>query len=86
MNTNILDYGAAPNTKILCTEALQVAIDECAAEGGGRVTIPKGDFVSGTIWLKSHVELYLEKGARLIASDNQEDYNSGSKSIFGVGF
>lgn len=76
MNVNILDYGALSNTETVCTEAIQSAIDACAASGGGRVTIPAGVFVSGTIWLKSNIELHLEHGAKLIASQNQEDYNS----------
>ena len=75
MDTNILDFGAVPGKTELCTKAIQSAIELCAATGGGRVTIPEGEFLSGTIWLKSHVELHLKQGAWLIASDNQEDYN-----------
>ena len=75
MNTNILDYGAISGSSQVCTVAIQTAIDVCAASGGGRVTVPAGTFVSGTIWLKSHVELHLEHGARLVASTNRADYN-----------
>lgn len=75
MNTNILDFGAVAGTREVCTMAIQSAIDRCASSGGGKVTIPAGEFISGTIWLKSHVELHLEHGARLIASSNQDDYN-----------
>lgn len=76
MNKNILDYGATAGSKKPCTEAIQTAINDCAKTGGGRVIIPAGEYVSGTIWLKSHVELHLEHGARLIASTNREDYNA----------
>ena len=76
MNTNILDYGAQSGMTTICTTAIQEAIDACASSGGGRVTIPAGTYVSGTIWLRSHVELHLEHGARLIASTNREDYNA----------
>jgi len=75
MNINILDYGAVADAKTVCTKEIQAAIDACATAGGGRVIVPTGSFVSGTIWLKSHVELYLERGARLIASRNRADYN-----------
>lgn len=75
MNVNILDYGAVPGSVEVCTVAVQKAIDACAASGGGRVSIPPGKFISGTLWLKNHVELHLEHGAKLIASANQEDYN-----------
>lgn len=76
MNTNILDYRVTDEGNELWTDAIQSAIDACATSGGGRVVIPAGHYVSGTIWLKSHVELYLEHGARLVASTNQEDYNA----------
>lgn len=33
---NIVDYGAKPDTTILCTAALQQAIDDCSRAGGGR--------------------------------------------------
>lgn len=76
MNTNVLDYGAISDGKSLCTRALQRAIDACAASGGGRVLVPSGKYKIGTIWLRSHVELCLEIGAELIASENMDDYNA----------
>ena len=75
MNTNIIDYGAVSGGG-LCTEAIQRAIDECERSGGGRVTVPPGLYKTGTIWLKSNVELHLEHGSILKASDNLDDYNS----------
>ena len=75
MNTNILDFGAISDGITLNTLAIQKAIDKCAEAGGGRVTIPAGIFKSGTIWLRSNVELHLEMGAELLASDNLDDYN-----------
>ena len=72
---NILDYGAVADGKTLCTSAIQAAIDECNKNGGGRVIIPSGNFYTGSIYLKSNVELHLELGAVLTASDNIDDYN-----------
>lgn len=72
---NILNYGAVGDGKKLNTMAIQAAIDECAAKGGGRVVIPSGTFKTGTIWLKGNIELYLEMGAVLLASDLIVDYN-----------
>ena len=76
MNTDITTYGAVADSTEVCTVAIQSAIDACAASGGGRVTVPAGTFVSGTIWLKSNVELHLEHGCRLVASKEREDYNA----------
>lgn len=73
---DIREYGAVGNGENLSTRAIQAAIDECTANGGGRVVIPTGVYKCGTIWLKDHVELYLEHGARLLASDEMEDYNA----------
>ena len=76
MIANILDFGAVADGKTLCTSALQSAIDACAAQGGGRVVVSAGCYKIGTVFLKSRVELHLEIGAELIASDNLDDYNA----------
>lgn len=54
--------------------AVQEAVDECAAQGGGRVIVPAGTYKTGCIHLKSNVELHLEDGAVLSFSDNPNDY------------
>lgn len=69
---NITDYGAVPDTGAVCTEAIQRAIDIC--ERSGTVYIPKGSFVSGAIYLKSNMTLFLEEGARLTGSGRLEDF------------
>jgi len=71
---NILDYGAVMNQK--STVAIQKAVDACHAGGGGTVIIPAGKFITGTIVLKSRVNLYLESGAMLEASLDLDDYLS----------
>ncbi len=76
MNVNILDYGAIADGKTLCTEQIQAAIDACFATGGGRVSVPCGTYYSGTIWLKSNVELHMEHGSVIKASEDLEDYNA----------
>lgn len=67
-------YGAKPDGKTVCTEAIQKAIDACAAAGGGTVRLSGGSFLSGTIVLKSHVTLRIERGATLLGSPNPADY------------
>ena len=71
---NIESFGAVPDGKTLNTKAIQAAIDKAHADGGGRVVIPAGTFLSGSIVLKSNVELHLEKKAVLLGSTNPEDY------------
>lgn len=71
---NIIDFGAKSDIGALSTEAIQKAIDECNAQGGGTVIVPSGNFKTGTIILKSHVNLFLEQGATLFGSKNLIDY------------
>ena len=69
---NVEQFGAAGDGKTLCTSQIQRAIDAC--EKDGTVYIPKGTFLSGALFLKSHMTLYLEEGARLQGSAHAEDY------------
>ncbi len=62
-NHIISDFGAQPNDDTPDTEAIQQAIDKCAEAGGGTVIFPSGTWLSGTIFLKSNVSVYLENGA-----------------------
>jgi hypothetical protein len=71
---NILDFGAVRNQK--STEAIQQAVDRCHEAGGGVVLIPAGKFITGTITLKSHVNLHLESGAILEGSLDLDDYST----------
>ena len=76
MYCDITNYGAVPNTGTINTEAIQAAIDDCSRNGGGTVNVPCGVFVTGTIYLRSNVELYLQHGAELQASIERADYNA----------
>lgn len=59
-SVNVLDYGAVPNDGKLDTAAIQRAIDETSAHGGGTVIIPSGVYDVGAITLKSNVNLHLQ--------------------------
>ncbi len=70
----ITGFGAKPGPGHLNTGAINKAIQACHAAGGGRVVIPAGIFSSGTIVMKNNVELHLEMGATLLASDQAGDF------------
>jgi len=71
---DVFAYGAKGNGMSMDTKAIQSAIDACYKEGGGKVYLHSGTFLSGTIYLKSHVVLYIEAGAKLLGSERQVDY------------
>lgn len=75
--TNILDpkkYGAKGDGISADTRAVQQAIDDCSQSGGGTVSISSGQYVIGTIVLKSNVNLFLQPGSTLLANMNMNDY------------
>ena len=71
---DVTAFGADADGKTLATAAIQRAIDACRDQGGGRVVVPAGVFVTGTLRLHSRIELHLEAGAVLRGSANVADY------------
>lgn len=68
----ITDYHDLADT--LYTNAINQAITECSAQGGGVVLVPKGTYKTAAIHLRSHVNLHLEEGAVLNFTLNPELY------------
>ena len=71
---NVRDYGAAGDGQTLDTQAIQAAIDAGERQGGGTVFFPAGKYVSGSIFLRSHITLQLDAGAILWGSEDPADY------------
>lgn len=69
---NIRDYGAVADGMTNNAAAIQRAIDDAALKGG-RVVVPAGEYLSGTLVLKSNIDFHLEKGAVLISSLTEAD-------------
>ncbi|KGO86135.1 polygalacturonase [Flavobacterium rivuli WB 3.3-2 = DSM 21788] len=69
----ITDYGAVPGDKENTSKAIATAIAK-ATVNGGTVIIPKGEWQTGKVHLKSNVNLHLEEGAVLSFSSNPNDY------------
>ncbi|MFP4053193.1 MAG: glycoside hydrolase family 28 protein, partial [Phycisphaerae bacterium] len=71
----ITDHGATGDGQTLCTQAVQAAIDAAHDAGGGRAVVPAGgEFLIGSIVLKTNVDLHVERGARLVGSDDISPY------------
>ncbi|MCL1938271.1 MAG: glycosyl hydrolase family 28 protein [Candidatus Azobacteroides sp.] len=81
---NVEKFGAVADGKTVNTQAIQRAIDECYHSGGGTVWLAAGDYVSGTIELKSNVMLCIAEGARIVGSANLSDYPDKVESFKSV--
>ncbi|EMI43499.1 glycoside hydrolase family 28 protein [Rhodopirellula sp. SWK7] len=71
---NVRDFGAIGDGTSHDTQAVQATLDACATEGGGIVRVPPGNYVIGTITLKSNITLSLDHGAALLGSQDIKDY------------
>ena len=63
-------FGATGDGKTVDSPAINKAIEAAAAAGGGTVVFPAGNYLSFSIRLKSHVDLYLSQGCAIIAADS----------------
>ncbi|MGD0253098.1 MAG: glycoside hydrolase family 28 protein [Verrucomicrobiota bacterium] len=70
----ITNFGAVADGKTDCTEAIARAIAACVKNGGGRVIVPAGEFLTGAIHLRSDVNLHLDAGATLKFSTDPKAY------------
>lgn len=71
----VTDYGVVDDSTIVQTEALQKVIDTAAASGRYcTVVIPKGTFVTGSLFMRKNVNVFMRSGAVLKGSDNIADY------------
>jgi len=78
---NVKDFGAKGNGMSMDGNAINKAIDEAAKAGGGTVFFPAGNYLSGSIHLKSNICLYISEGATLIASTDSTQFDKPEKSI-----
>jgi polygalacturonase len=70
----ITRFGALGDGVKDCSQAIARAIDACVADGGGRVVVPEGTFLTGAVRLRSRVELHLVEGATLKFSTDPRKY------------
>lgn len=78
------DYGAISDTTTINTHAIQKAIDACATKGGGIVRLKAGTYVTGSLFLKSNVQLTIDKDVLLLGSQNFADYPDIDTRIAGI--
>lgn len=77
-------HGAVGDGNTLATQAIQAAIDDCAAKGGGVVVFDPGSYLTGSLFIKEGVELRIGKGVELKGSQRFEDYPEIDTRIAGI--
>lgn len=70
----ITNYGAVSGGEVDCTEAIKNAVADCNKNGGGRVIVPEGVFLTGAVYLKSNVNFYVSKNALLKFTKDKSKY------------
>lgn len=81
---NIKNYGAVSDGIAMNSKAINDAITDCNAKGGGVVLVPAGLWLTGPIVLKSNVNLHVDKGALVLFSSNFDDYPLVKSDFEGV--
>ena len=82
MDYNVLIAGAIGDGSADDTAALQHALDVCYENGGGRVMLPGGHtFLSRSLFLRPNVDLHLQRGATLKATDDLDGYVRPNEQI-----
>lgn len=77
---SISDCGGVGDGVTLCTEAFRLGIQQLSEQGGGRLVVPQGIWLTGPIELKSNIDLHLEKNALVIFSPDKSLYRTGDGS------
>jgi Endopolygalacturonase len=77
---NVKDFGAKGDGTSTDTKAINKAIENAAATGGGTVYFPAGNYLSGSIRLKNNICLFIDQGAVLIAASDSTEFDKPEKS------
>lgn len=71
---NLADYGVVNDSTLLQTEKIQAVIDRAADQGGGVIVVPRGTYLTGSLFFKPKTHLHLPEGAVLKGSDDISNF------------
>ena len=72
---NVRDFGAKGDGKHLDSPAINAAIEKAAADGGGTIFLPAGNYLCGSIHMKSNINLHIDAGATIVATSDSKAYD-----------
>ena len=89
LSINLEDFGGVGDGRTLNTDAFERAFDQLEKQGGGRLVVPAGIWLTGPICLRSHTDLHLDAGALIQFSGDHTLYpmtviNMGGEKSIGV--
>jgi polygalacturonase len=70
----ITDHDVKNDSTVIQTQKIQAVIDKAWKNGGGVVVIPKGTFLSGSLFFRQGTHLHLQAGAKLKGSDDISNF------------
>ena len=83
---NVRDYGAVGDGKSLDSPAIDQAIAAAAKAGGGTVLVPAGTYLSGSIHLKSNIQLLIDAGAIILGAPQDRNAYDETEPFPGIAY
>lgn len=71
---SLAERGVKPSATASATKGIQAALDEAAGLGKTVVYVPAGTYISGTLFMRDGVTLYLAPGAVLRGSEDEAEW------------
>lgn len=78
----LTDYNILDDGKVH-TKEIQQLIDTAADNGGGVIVVPRGTYLSGSLYFRQGTHLYISEGGILKGSDDISDYDLKTTRIEG---
>lgn len=78
---SIADYSVDNTGATLMTSKIQSAINAASTSTQNVLYFPPGKYLTGELWMKSNVTMYLACGAEIYGSSNTADFNTGAGGI-----
>ncbi len=72
-------YGGIPDGQTLNTAAFDKAITACSQDGGGRVVVPAGLWLTGPIVLQDNVNLHVQRGGTILFTPDRSQYSDNNR-------
>ena len=81
---SLSDFGGVPDGVTSNTEAFRKAIAALDKQGGGKLVVPEGIYLTGPIVLKNCIDLHLERGAVILLSPDKREFLEKGKIRPGI--